>query len=200
MSYSVRMSIALEDVLARAGLRVTATEFLSLVEDAARKLAPPHPDPGAYFSADQRAALAAVGVDLSPRAEDERDPRAKAVASQAVLHDSAMTVAEAAERVGVDTSRIRHRVSAGRLTGWKDRGGWRLPAWQFTDSGVLPGLGMVLAKVPADQPQMVVAAFMTTPQEDLLLGDRPTSPRDWLLAGGDPRRVATLASTLGTPA
>ena len=32
------MSVALEAVLAKAGLRVNATEFLSLVEDAARRL------------------------------------------------------------------------------------------------------------------------------------------------------------------
>ncbi len=200
MRYSVRMSVALEDVLARAGLRVTATEFLSLVEDAARKLAPPHPDPSAYFSADQRAALAEVGADLRPRADDEADPRAKSVAAQAVLRDSALSVADAARCLDVDTSRIRHRVSAGRLTGWKDRGGWRLPAWQFTDSGVLPGLEVVLASIPADQPPLVVAAFMTTLQEDLMLGDRAATPRDWLLAGGDPQPVAQLASVLGTPA
>jgi hypothetical protein len=46
----------------------------------------------------------------------------------------------------------------------------------------------------------VVAAFMTTPQEDLVLGGDAGTPRQWLLAGGDPDRVAALASVLGTPA
>ncbi|SHG14661.1 MerR family transcriptional regulator [Streptoalloteichus hindustanus] len=194
------MSVALETVLARAGLKATAAEFLELVEDAARRLAPPHPTPGAYFSPDQRDALAEVGLDLSPRVDSDPDPRARAVATQAVLRDTALTVTEVAAQLGVDASRIRHRLADGRLTGWKDRGGWRLPAWQFADARVLPGLDVVLHAVPPDQPPLVVAGFMTTPQEDLPLGDRQATPREWLLAGGDPHRVARLASVMGSPA
>lgn len=197
--YSMRMTVALETVLAKAGLRVDPVEFLELVEDAARRLSPATPDPADYFTAEQRDTLADVGLDLSRRGPDETDSRARAVAAQAVLRDSALTVPNAASVVGVDTSRIRHRLSAGRLAGWKDRGGWRLPAWQFTSSGVLPGLEAVLASVPEDQPPLVVAAFMTTPQADLRLDDQPATPRQWLLAGGDPGRVAALAATLGTP-
>jgi hypothetical protein len=188
----------LRAALTRAGLRVEADEFVSLVEDASRRLAPLDPRPADYFSADQRAALKSVGLDLSPQRVGEKDVRARTVALQAVLRDTALTVAGAADRIGVDTSRIRHRLSAGQLVGWKDRGGWRLPVWQFTDDDALPGLATVLAAVPADQPALVVAAFMTTPQN--LLGDPPVTPRDWLLAGGAPERVAALMSVLGTPA
>jgi hypothetical protein len=198
--YAVRVTLALEDVLAKAGLRVDPDLFLSLVENAARKLTPPRPDPGGYFTVDQRDTLREVGLDLSPLRADEPDGRARAVAEQAVLHDSALTVGEAASTVGVDTSRIRHRLLAHRLMGWKDRGGWRLPAWQFTETGVLPGLEAVLAALPADQPPLVVAAFMTTPQEDLLARTRAITPCEWLQAGGDPQRVARLAAMLGTPA
>ena len=194
------MSAPLRGALARAGLRVESDEFLALVEDAASRLAPADPDPADYFDAGQRAVLADVGLDLSPRAPGERDSRARAVAAQAVLRDTALTVLAAAERVGVDSSRIRHRLADGRLAGWKDRGGWRLPAWQFTNTGVLPGLPAVLAAVPADQPPLVVAAFMTTPQPDLPIAGEPTTPRDWLLASGDPARVAELVATVGTPA
>jgi hypothetical protein len=199
-SYSVRMSAALETVLARVGLRVNSSEFLSLVEDAARRLSPAHPDPAHYFTQDQRDVLRSVGLDLSPQRDNEPDTRARAVAEQAVLHDTALTVGQAAATLGVDTSRIRHRLLDGRLTGWKDRGGWRLPAWQFTAHGVLPGLDQVLAALPDDQPSLVVAAFMTTPQEDLVAGSRAVTPYEWLQAGGDPERVARLAGMLGTPA
>jgi hypothetical protein len=177
---------------------VEADEFVSLVEDASRRLAPVDPRPGDYFSDSQRGVLESVGLDLSPQRVGERDMRARTVALQAVLRDTALTVAGAAERVGVDASRIRHRISEGQLIGWKDRGGWRLPVWQFTDDDVLPGLPTVLAEVPEDQPALVVAAFMTTPQH--ALGDPPVAPRDWLLAGGAPERVASLMSVLGTPA
>ncbi|PRW61833.1 DNA-binding protein [Actinopolyspora mortivallis] len=193
------MTVALETVLARAGLKVTAHEFLALVEDAAKRLTPAQTDPGAHFDENERTALSETGLDLAPLGDEETDPRARAVAEQAVLRDTALSVGQAAERLGIDTSRIRHRVASRRLIGWKDRGGWRLPAWQFTEDDVLPGLETVLAAMPSDQPALVLANFMTTPQEDLELGDRPVSPREWLMAYGDPRRVAELASVIGTP-
>ncbi len=194
------MSPALETVLAKAGLQVSPDEFLALVSDAARRLAPPHPEPASYFTPDQQIALADVGLDLSPVAPGDARPRTRTVVAHAVLRDSALTVADAARQLQVDTSRIRHRLGVGRLVGWKDRGSWRLPAWQFAGSGVLPGLETVLAEIPSDQPALVVAAFMTTPQEDLPVDGEPATPREWLLAGGDPRHVAALASALGTPA
>jgi hypothetical protein len=194
------MSPSLRTALARAGLRVDSDEFLALVEDAVSRLSPADPDPAEYFTGEQRAALSDVGLDLAPRRPDERDPRARAVALQAVLRDTALSVAGAAERIGVDASRIRHRLAAGRLAGWKDHGGWRLPVWQFTNAGVLPGLDTALEAVPDDQPPLMVAGFMTTPQADLPISGEPATPRDWLLAGGEPAAVARLMATLGTPA
>lgn len=194
------MTVALETVLARAGLRVTATEFLSLVEDAAKRLTTPQVDPAAHFTPAERQALGESGLDLSPLGTGEADPRARTVAEQAVLRDTALSVNQAADRISVDSSRIRHRIGDGRLIGWKDRGGWRLPAWQFSDSDALPGLDVVLTWMPADQPALVLANFMTTPQEELEIHDRPVSPREWLLAGGEPQRVAELAAAIGTPA
>ena len=41
---------------------------------------------------------------------------------------------------------------------------------------------------------------MTTAQEDLLVDGEPATPRDWLLAGGDPRRSPAWPRMLGTPA
>ncbi|HJQ45431.1 MAG TPA: DNA-binding protein [Amycolatopsis sp.] len=191
------MTVALRDTLAKAGLRVDEEEFLALVEEAASRLAPANPVPAQYFTVSQREALTEAGLDLSPQREGEPDARARSVAAHAVLANSALTATAAARTLGVDASRIRHKLSAGRLAGWKDHSGWRLPAWQFTDCGTLPGLDVVLAAVPGDQPALVVAAFMTTPQDDLLIGDERVSPREWLLAGGDPAPAAALASTLG---
>ena len=144
-------------------------------------------DPAEYFTDSQRAALTDVGLDLAPRGPSERDPRARTVALQAVLRDTALTVAGAAERIGVDASRIRHRLADGRLAGWKDHGGWRLPVWQFTDDDVLPGPGRPCSpRCRRTSRRWSWPAFMTTPQQDLRTADEPTTPRDWLLAGGDP--------------
>lgn len=38
---------------------------------------------------------------------------------------------------------------------------------------------------------------MTTPDDALLIDDKPVSPVDWLAAGGSPEPVAALAETLG---
>lgn len=192
------VTVALEDVLAKAGLRIDPGDFLTLVEDAARRLVPPNPDPAHFFTAGQRDALSEVGLDLSPHRDDEPDYRARSVAEHAVLAESALTVIGAAEQLNVDPSRVRHRLAAHRLSGWKEQGGWRLPAWQFTAGGVLPGLAQVLAEVGEDVPALALAAFMTHRQDDLLVGEDPVTPRQWLLAGGDPRPVAVLAATLGT--
>lgn len=189
----------LESALADAGLRVDAREFLQLVADAARRIAPPQASPADYFSPEQQRVLGDVGLDLSSYRPDEPDPRARSVVTAAVLADSSHSVADAAKLLDVDTSRVRHRLKEGKLIGWKDRG-WRLPAWQFTADGTLPGLEMVLRALPDDQPQLVVTAFMNTPQPDLEINGKPATPRDWLLAHGDPRMVAELAATLGTAA
>jgi excisionase family DNA binding protein len=193
------MTIALETVLARAGLDVNPTRFVSYVEDAARRFSPPQPDPASYFSPADRDVLTDVGLDLSSSGEHDINTRARSIAAEAVLRESALTVDDAARRLGVDSSGIRRRLSEKRLVGWKDRGGWRLPAWQFTESGILPGLPRVLAAVPEDQPPLVLAAFFATDQPDLQMNGEPSTPRQWLLAGGDPTRVGEQASMLGTP-
>lgn len=192
------MTVALEDVLAKAGLRIAPAEFLTLVEDAARRLVPPNPEPAHFFTATQREALGEVGLDLSPYQDDEPDYRAHSVAAKAVLAESALTVSGAATLLRIDPSRVRHRLGARRLAGWKDQNGWRLPAWQFTEDGVLPSLEVVLAAVPEGEPALVVAAFMTTKQDDLVIAGEAVTPRQWLLAGGDPGPVVALARTLGT--
>jgi len=189
----------LESVLAEAGLRVEAREFLRLVADAARRIAPMHGSPSDYFTEEQRKVLTDVGLDLRDAQEGELDPRARSVAAAAAFAETSYSVSEAAQLLGVDASRIRHRLKDGKLLGWKDHG-WRLPAWQFTEHGTLPGLDVVLRSIPDDQPQLVVAAFMNTPQADLELNGKPVSPRAWLLAHGDPQRVADLIATLGTAA
>ncbi|MCP2331515.1 hypothetical protein G443_001785 [Actinoalloteichus cyanogriseus DSM 43889] len=193
------MTPGLEAALARAGLRVNASEFLAYVEDAARRLTPPHPDPGAFLSPDQQRVLTEVGLDLSPQDPGEPDYRAGTVAAEAVLLDSALTLTEAADRLRVGIADVEARIAAGRVAGWRGRGGWRLPAWQFTEIGVLPGLAEVLDAVPDDQPDLVVAGFMMTAQATLLVDGHPVTPRRWLLTGGAPEAVAELAALLGRP-
>ena len=186
------------DVLERAGVGVSETEFARLVEAALTELGPePTGDPRAGLTADEAAALEAVGADLRPRRRRETDPRAGSAAAVAAVLADTLSVTEVARRLGVDASRIRHRLAAHTLVGIRRTGGWRLPRWQFGVDGLpLPGLPVVMRALPADAHPLVVAQFFATPQPELVLGRKTVSPRDWLAGGGDPAPVAALALAL----
>ncbi|MGH9068612.1 MAG: helix-turn-helix domain-containing protein, partial [Acidimicrobiales bacterium] len=180
-------------VLDRAGLRISVDEFLVLVEESANTYAGGSARPRSALRANEAATLEAVGADLAPLRHAELDERARAAIDAAVVVGTALSVREAADLLGVDPSRIRHRLSEGRLVGLRRGSVWRLPAWQFEDGESLPGLDQVALALPTDAPAAMVAAFMTTASPDLDLGGRPSSPREWLLAGGEPKRAAELA-------
>ncbi len=103
-----------------------------------------------------------------------------------------LSVEQAAKLLMVDGSRVRHRVRDRALYAFKIGGGLRLPTWQFHRHGSLPGLRTLLAALPADLHPLEVAGFMTGPDTDLTVEDEPTSPRDWLLEGGDVRVIVEL--------
>lgn len=185
-------------LLEQAGLVVDERRFLRLVNAAMAELSPVWSDePAADLTESDAAALAAVGADLAPRGRREADPRAEAAAAGVALLAGALSVAEAAARLGVDPSRVRHRLAAGELLGMKRGRSWVLPAWQFAaDGDVLPGLRQV-AIVLRPLPALVAASFMSTAQPELRTGGANHSPRDWLLSGGDPAPVVALAGALG---
>ena len=185
------------EVLNRAGVQVDEAEFARLVEEALREIGPAADAPADVFGTDELAALTAVGADLRRRRRNETDPRAGAAASTAAVLADTVSVAEVAERLGVDTSRVRHRLASRTLLGIRRTGGWRLPSWQFGADGLpLPGLQRVLRALPDDMPPLVVARFFAAPQPELSLDGRPVSVRDWLAAGGDPAVPAALAGSL----
>lgn len=111
----------------------------------------------------------------------------------AALAATSLTVAEAAQRLGVTEGRVRHKIGRGDLYALPT-GRRRLPLWQFTPTGTLPGLAAVVRALPADEHPLAVLAFMTTPQPELEVQGRAVTPEQWLLAGGDPEPVAALAS------
>ena len=118
-----------------------------------------------------------------------------AVANARVVSHS-LTVAETAKRLGVDTSRVRQRIYALSLYAFKHRGGWLVPAFQLRRRKLVPGLdAAVSALSPALHP-VAVSRWFTTPNSDLVTGDAPVSPIDWLGAGGAPEVVASLAGSI----
>jgi hypothetical protein len=188
---------SLVDVLTRNQLRVSETRFVQLVEQSLHELGGPGAaDPAGALTGDEAAALRAVDADLSPLGEREADPRAAAAAAYAALLADALSVAEAAAWLGIDASRVRHRLAKHQLLGIRRPRGWLLPAYQFSaDGGLLPGVERVAAAL-ADAHPVTVARFFATVQPDLVVDRRRLTPRQWLEGGGDPSRVAASARSL----
>jgi hypothetical protein len=109
-----------------------------------------------------------------------------------------LSVEQAATLLLVDGSRVRHRVRDRALYAFKIGAGLRLPTWQFEGHEAIPGLRAVLAALPADLHPLEIAGFMTTPDAALAVADKPTSPRDWLVGGGDVDQIVELAEQLDT--
>ncbi len=133
------------------------------------------------------------GLDFS-----NGDAFAHAAAAEAVAHETellagAVTVQQAAVRMGVSASRIRHLVADKELAAIRTSRRLLLPAWQFDGVGKpLRGLRDVLKHARSPEHPLAMQAFMTTPQPELQVDDRVLTPREWLISGGDPNDVAEL--------
>ncbi|HEX3909060.1 MAG TPA: DNA-binding protein [Mycobacteriales bacterium] len=186
-------------VLTNAGVTVSERRFAELVEQALSELGRPGAaDPGTALAPEELAALTAIEADLAPRRPREADARAAAAAAYAALLAEALPVSEVARRLGIDPSRVRHRLKQHRLIGIRRPDGWLLPTYQFgTDGRLLPGIERVAEAVMTTGSHPVsVARFLATAQPELVVGRRRLSPREWLESGGDPAAVVTLARSL----
>lgn len=147
------------------------------------------------MSADQEAALRAAGSfvdEMAPIGE-----RASTTALQRIsgLVANALSTDEAAARLGVTPRRVRQRLSNRTLISVKVAKTHKLPAFQFTDAGELPGWDRVAPVFPVTAHPTAIAWCMQTPHPDLTVGGRPISPTDWLVDGGDIRNVVDLIAT-----
>ncbi|QIX53889.1 DNA-binding protein [Rhodococcus sp. DMU1] len=137
------------------------------------------------------ASLAAHEADLLDAGGAPESPLALAIAvadrtaRMRRLLDSALTVEQAAERLGgVGASRVRQRVGDRSLWAIKRANRLLLPAVQFTDDGQVPGLDAVLRALPENMQPLSIHGLLTTPQPSLVVDGAPNSVLDWLLTGG----------------
>jgi excisionase family DNA binding protein len=185
----------------RAGLRLSLAHFEQLVMEAVHQVLPeaPAPDSRTELSEAEVAFLQQAGVDLAnfaPRDLGPDSPLARTAAEYAAILAASLTVPELASRLGVDQSSVRQRLAAHRLYGIKLGKGWRIPLFELDDSGkaLVPGLHLIAPHWEGAHP-VEVAEWFTQPHVDLRgANDEPISPRAWLLAGGNPRTVAALAT------
>jgi hypothetical protein len=125
----------------------------------------------------------------------------KSIIRNTLAHTTTLDATEAGEHLGVSPSRVRHRISERRLYALPSirDGKRRLPRWQFTSDGVVPGLEQVLPVIPSSVHPLEVEEFFVRTNYGLqpLTGrDEHPSPRDWLISGGDPEVVADAARLL----
>lgn len=186
------------DTLTRAGIHLSPAAFDALVgrvveELAERGCAPREED---RLPESEAAALRRAGLVRVPLPPDAPDPVADLAAAYATLLASSLSVAEAARRLGVDPSRVRQRLAERSLFGVKQRGVWRLPAFQFDVAGTVPGLEMVVPRLDPGLHPVAVGQWFSLPCADLEIDERVVSPRDWLRAGGSADVVAEIAAEI----
>lgn len=186
-------ALTLSGVLARRGLPAVEADLAEAVEAAlGRYLSVPGSAP---LAQSQREVLRSGGLDLDATGA-YAGAATRTAADYAALVATSLSVLEAAARLGVDGSRVRHRIAAGEL--WALHGPGRrrlLPALQFAaDGGVVPGLAEVLRALPDDLHPLEVSGFLTGRRTDLRLRGRDQSPVDWLVRGGGVADVVAAAA------
>jgi len=167
-----------------------ATSFITRHGDRFRLSRRAEPLSGA-----EMAALNAVGVLTDPE-QASAAPFVQAATSHAALVSTSIPLNEAARKLGVTDGRLRQRISERTLIGvhGPDGRAFRIPLFQLTDEGELPGLRPVLKAIRPELRPVQVAAFFATPQSDLEGPDgEPMTPVAWLLSGHDPEPVRELA-------
>ncbi|MDP9183263.1 MAG: helix-turn-helix domain-containing protein [Actinomycetota bacterium] len=180
----------LATVLLEHGIKTTDAE---LAEAAAEGLAWVLTSVGATaLPAGEAALLDEAGLPDTPGAYGVS--ATASAGAYAALAATSLTVAEAARLLGITEGRVRHKIGRGDLYALPS-GRRRLPAWQFTADGTLPGLAQVVRALPQGEHPLGVLAFVTTPQPELELAGTPSTPEQWLRAGGDPGPVTELAAS-----
>lgn len=153
-------------------------------------------DPTSPLSEHDRAILAQSGLTT------DRGKAGAAIVSSSrdarLVAESALTVADAATRLGVTPAHIRQRIAEGTLWSYTDRqgGGRRLPACQFIAQGAVPLLESVIGVISAGIAPLAFHRLLTLPQPGLVLGGELVSVAHWLAASGGRADRLTVARDL----
>jgi hypothetical protein len=184
--------------LERAGLSVPVEELEATFNESLAAVVPPYAalDTREAMPADELAFLQRAGItldELAPLPSHTLPPEARTAGKIASLVGTALPVPEAAARLGIDASSMRHRVAAHTVYSIRIDGLRRLPLFQFTDdlSALVPGFAEIAPSL-ADLHPIDVFNWFTLPHVDLQVGDVNVSPRDWLMTSGDPSRLVEL--------
>lgn len=175
------------------------TRMLNAVAGLTETLDEPELGDAAAQRTDYAALLRALEAPEIVQALVADDPLAQARLSgleskRVLLHaeGGAISVEEAAERLGMTRQGVDRRRRTGRLIGLTmGRRGYVYPIWQFGDMGTLPGLERVLADLHDIGPWSQVAWFISP--NTRLEGESPLIR----LRKGDAEAVMTAARAYG---
>jgi hypothetical protein len=146
----------------------------------------------AYLAEHAGQGAAEVVASWDPDVERRLREETTAEAAMDVIA-STLSVEAVAKLLGVDRTRISHRLSRRALWAVDVGSRRRLPDWQFRAGRELPGLASVIEAIPSSAHPADVAGLMTTPQDEL----DGRAPVDHLASGGNPAPVADLVADLG---
>lgn len=192
------MALSLRELLERRfGIDEAAfSDALAEFADRTGPLALVDLRPSDYFGDAQRDVLRELGATLEPLRAGQVGPIAGLAVAHGQLVAQSLTVATVAGRLGVDASRVRQRIYARSLYGFKHRGAWLVPAFQLDRGGLLPGLAAVVRQLSPRLHPVAVSRWFTTPNQDLVLGGDTVSPAVWLAAGAPVEPVSELAEAI----
>lgn len=147
------------------------------------------------FSKYEAALLRKGGLNLAP--EDGPDPLTETTTAFTSLLTDSLDTAQAATRLGVHITRIRKMLTTARtLYGFKVDGRWRIPRYQFTDEGLIPGIGQANAVLDRALHPVAVYRWFNNPAPDLDVAGVSVSPLTWLKAGYSAAAVCRIATSL----
>jgi len=187
----------IDQALGDAHLSTLAETALHLAAEILERAGVRGDNPGS-LSDDERTAFARFGIDttkpMSTEALLRTEPAVRGMSQHALMVANAVPIAGAAQRLGVDPSRLRQRIKEGTLLAVRrpQGRGWLIPAFQLTDDGEIPHLARVLAVAQRHLSPLSVACAFEIPDEEL----DDMSPRDWLISGGDPAPVERIVAGL----
>ena len=133
------------------------------------------------LTAAEASVLRAGGFDFNE--STDKDPLAETAAVFAALLNTSLTAKAAAERLGVQDTRIRQMLTERTLYGFHINHRWQIPEFQFAGNTLVPNIGRVNAVLDPDLHPVAVYQWYITPDADLEMDDQPLSPLDWLKAG-----------------
>ncbi len=190
------MSDATTAFLREHGIHMTPAELDAAVAAAVRaRRARLSESPRAELTPTQAANLEAGGLDLTPHGANEELQADRTSADYAALIRTSYTTRSLATLLDRNASWLRKRIQAGTLYAFQVDGDWYIPAFQVHERELLPGLAHVVQSLRPGLHPLKLERWFLMPNPDL--SDAGTwTPRDWLIAGGDPAHVAELAAHL----